>query len=122
MKNLKIISPYENIYILYHYFCTTDIFLKHTKMYFNLKHIIKNTFAVIMHDLLKTNGVKKVYIYKTFFPEGIIQNLYPASNEIFFLLTCCFSITLLLDIDGYNHKSTLQDTNVLNFFPSKSLL
>lgn len=70
-----------------------------------------------MHDLLKTNGVKKVYIYKTFIPEGIIQKLYPASNEIFFLLTCCCSITLLLDIDGYNHKSTLQDTNVLNFFP-----
>lgn len=69
-----------------------------------------------MHDLLKTNGVKQVYIYKTFFPEGIIQKLYPASNEIFFLLTCCCLITLLLDTDGYNHKSTLQDANTLSFF------
>lgn len=41
-----------------------------------MKHMIKkNAFAIIIYDLLWTNGVKEVYIYKTLFPEGVIQNV-----------------------------------------------
>lgn len=69
----------------------------------------------------------RVCICKIFSPKGIIEKLYPDSNEVLFLLIsyefsysyiCCCSITLLLDAHEYNNK--LQDTNVSSFFHEKS--
>lgn len=72
MKKLKNNIQYAQYIISVHY---QYIHIKHTKTYFETKHMIKNAFAIIIYDLLWTNGVKEVYIYKTLFPEGVIQNV-----------------------------------------------
>lgn len=33
-------------------------------MYLNLKHVIQNILAVLIHDFLKRDCMKQIYIYK----------------------------------------------------------